>query len=379
MRPGAAALVLLLVALALPVRADVVSATREALSLLDDARVRLAGAEGKRDRLRAYGRAIQGYEVALLATRAGLRELAATSARLSEEYQQRKERVEELLTALQMLGQIPRETAVFHPHGALGAARASMILSDLIPDVRAQADELRDRQQKLDTLLALQETTLDDLRRAREELAAARATVLAALEAERRLTSDERDETLRIDTIARNASNMTDLAAGLVGTSVTGQAEILPANEPVKGELIWPVAGRLLRQFNEADAAGIARSGIIIGAAPLSTVRAPVAGKVRYQGDFLDFGQVVVLEPKPGLLFVLAGLGESYVRSGDVVDAGTPIGILGGNEPTDEVFLIGLGDADSAFYEESLYIEVRTEGIAVDPRPWFGPEGVTER
>ena len=44
-------------------------------------------------------------------------------------------------------------------------------------------------------------------------------------------------------------------------------------------------------------------------------VSAPAAATVRFQGPLLDYGQVVILEPAPDVLFVLAGLGQVLVTT----------------------------------------------------------------
>ena len=49
---------------------------------------------------------------------------------------------------------------------------------------------------------------------------------------------------------------------------------------------------------------------------------APATATVRYAGPFLDYGYVVVLEPEPATMVVLAGLAQLNVAAGTVVEAG---------------------------------------------------------
>ncbi len=358
---------------------DVTDATNDALRLLDQARVQLSAADGKRDRLRAYGQAIQGYEVAMLATRAGLRELQAATKISSENYRLQRDRTEKLLGTLHLMGRTPKELNVLHPGGALGAARANMMLHELVVQAKLESEALRLEFERIATLSALQETTLDGLFRARQDIAAARAKVHAVLDTDEKVPVAQLNESVTLDAIVTNSRNLRDLAKGLMDHSFPEDTLENLYVESDLGKLDWPVLGRVVREFGERDAAGIARPGLIIGAAPLSLVRSPFEAVVRYQGQFLDFGEVVILEPEPSYLLVLSGLGRSYVRTGERVEIGEPIGLLGGTEPTDEVFLIGLSEGDSAFFQESLYIETRKDGIATDPKAWFKVQSALER
>ncbi|MEM8591880.1 MAG: peptidoglycan DD-metalloendopeptidase family protein [Pseudomonadota bacterium] len=100
---------------------------------------------------------------------------------------------------------------------------------------------------------------------------------------------------------------------------------------------------------------------------PNALVTAPAAGTVRFQGELLDYGNVMILEPARDVLLVLGGLAEVYVATGDVVSTGLPIGIMGGSTGD------GL-EAAATSRTETLYIEVRHEQDTADPEEWFALE-----
>jgi septal ring factor EnvC (AmiA/AmiB activator) len=56
--------------------------------------------------------------------------------------------------------------------------------------------------------------------------------------------------------------------------------------------------GTILRQFNEADAAGVARPGVVLATHPNALVTTPWPASVRYAGPLLDYGNVIILEPE---------------------------------------------------------------------------------
>jgi len=141
--------------------------------------------------------------------------------------------------------------------------------------------------------------------------------------------------------------------------------------EGQKGELAMPVQGVILRRANETDAAGVTRPGIILATRPRAIVTSPTAATIRYTGPLLDLGNVVILEPRAGALFVLAGLDVVYGEAGQVIAAATPIGLMGGPTGVNQQALSPNGDGAGIERSETLYIEVRENNVPQDPSDWF--------
>ena len=129
--------------------------------------------------------------------------------------------------------------------------------------------------------------------------------------------------------------------------------------------------GSLLRGFNEADAAGLRRPGILISAPAVTLVTSPWSATIRYLGAFLDYGNVIILEPRAGYLIVLAGLGQVYGEVGQILAAGDPIGLMRGTDPSAGDFLVEASQGSGEIRQETLYIEIRQDREAVDPGAWF--------
>jgi septal ring factor EnvC (AmiA/AmiB activator) len=104
---------------------------------------------------------------------------------------------------------------------------------------------------------------------------------------------------------------------------------------------------------------------------PLALVTSPVAATLRYAGPLLDFGQVMILEPDSGVLFVFAGIGTIYAQTGDVIEAGSPLGLMGDGGHKNGPSLSTDGDDTGAMRSEALYIEVRVDNETEDPSLWF--------
>jgi septal ring factor EnvC (AmiA/AmiB activator) len=100
-------------------------------------------------------------------------------------------------------------------------------------------------------------------------------------------------------------------------------------------------------------------------------VTSPTSATIRYVGPLLDFGEVVIVEPRADLLLVLAGLGTVYGEAGEVIDAGTPLGLMGGVEAKNAADLSTDGDETGSGRTETLYMEVRHNDVPEDPENWF--------
>lgn len=180
------------------------------------------------------------------------------------------------------------------------------------------------------------------------------------------VTDDE-----RLQTLIDSSETLESFASGLAVMDVVDGVAALPDLGHAKGTWAMPVRGRMLRGYNEADAAGVARPGILIATRQLSLVTSPWPATVRYHGAFLDYGNVMILEPSNDVLLVLAGLEEVYGEIGEVIPAGAAIGLMGGAAPDLDAFVENAEDGTGPGLSETLYIEVREGGQPVDPAAWF--------
>ncbi|HYZ31644.1 MAG TPA: peptidoglycan DD-metalloendopeptidase family protein, partial [Crenalkalicoccus sp.] len=122
---------------------------------------------------------------------------------------------------------------------------------------------------------------------------------------------------------------------------------------PAAGGHARPVVGTLVRTFGAPAEAGPAQ-GLTFQAAPGARVVSPCRGRVAFAGPFRSFGELLILDCGGGEHAVLTGLGRLDAASGQRVLAGEPIGVL--------------PDTPGPAH---LYLELRRNGEAVDPRPWL--------
>ena len=327
-----------------------------------------AARAGGGDRVVPLGAAIEGYEAALAGLRSGIGAAAARERALSLGMATRRDELARLLAALQAVSRTPPPATGLHPEGPIAAARAAAMVERLTPALREEADALAAALAEVGEIRGLQGQATGELEAGLATLAAAQGELAAAMAVAAPMLEAEVGPALTM--MARDSELLTQLAAALAGAS-----DAPPAPAAAAGPMDWPVQGELMRGFQEPDAAGVRRPGVVLRAPPLSLVRAPADATVRYAGPFLEYGYVVVLEPGPETMVVLAGLAQLQARTGDVVRRGEPLGLLGGRPlGVEEYVMLPLSDT-GAGGGETLYIEVRQGRGPVDPAPLFARKG----
>mgnify|MGYP000356486056 CR=1 FL=1 len=350
---------------------DAAVQARAAAAALEAASRQLDAADGARDRVRALTETIQAFETGLGAMRAGLRQAAISESQMTQRLQSREAEVAQLLGALQSIGNAASPVALLHPDGPMGTARAGMLLAELTPALNARADALRQDLEDVKTLRALQVDAAERLKTGLAQVQLARTTLNQAMANRTDLPQRFTEDPVRTAILIASTETLDGFASGL---SEIVTDEVAPAPVSLDGQigaLPLPVQGLVLRRANEADAAGVKRPGVILATRPRAIVTTPTAATVRYQGELLDLGNVVILEPQANTLFVLAGLDVVYAKTGQVIAAGTPIGLMGGAAAEIGATLSPLREGTGTERTETLYIEVRLDNTPKDPATWF--------
>ena len=129
------------------------------------------------------------------------------------------------------------------------------------------------------------------------------------------------------------------------------------ALEPLKGNMQWPVDGRVLRRFgqNRQDGFGDLQ-GLVISATDGSEVRAVQAGKVAYAGYLLGYGLVIVIAHNDGHATIYGHNQSLKVETGQAVLARQVIAIAGNTGSLDVT---------------ALYFGVTRNGKSVNPSSWL--------
>lgn len=344
---------------------------RLAIEKLGQAALALDDARGASNRVAALTQTVKAYEDGLAVMRDGLRRAAIQERAIQADFDSRSGELSQLLGVLQSMEKSPAPLLLLHPNGPIGTARSGMLVSDITPELAERAATLKVSLDEITLLRSLQGNAVDALQDGLAAVQIARTELAQAIsdrtDLPRRYVSDPN----KMARLLNDSETLSAFASGLSQINTAGPAPQTADFAAAKGALSVPVAGRLLRQFNDPDAAGIERPGVLIAARPLSVVTTPWPATLRYRGPLLDYGNVIILEPQDGYLLVLAGLSDVYGEAGQVLDIGAPVGLMGGTTPNLGEFIENSVEGSGNTLSETLYIELRVGQSPVDPANWF--------
>lgn len=348
---------------------DVPEITR-AKTLLDKAAKALASARSGDDQLAALGKAVTAHEIALSAYRAGLRTLSQAQATAGAQLAEDRVRLESLTAALQSIGQAPNSALIAYPAGPVAAARAAALMAEIMPVINQRLDAIRLHATDVKRLHAQQDAARIEIRGALGALQDLRTTTMEAVRRKRLRDMPGRSElAAQAKAAARQAKTLTALTKALKAAGSDAKPAV--SFTEARGLIPLPGAGSMIAGFGEPDPWGRPGQGMTLELPAYAQISAPWDGTVRFSGPLIDYGQVVVLEPEAGILIVIAGLARVDRIVGETVLAGERLGDLGGAIPAGEDFLLEASKDRDEIGTEKLYIELRQNGAAIDPAPWF--------
>jgi septal ring factor EnvC (AmiA/AmiB activator) len=361
------------------------------------------------------GKQVQASEAKLSGTEAKLAELTDQVTVIRNSITDRKETIVKMLSAMQRIGRTPPPALVTRRDDALAVVRSAMLLAQVFPELKYQADNLS---QELDGLVKL-ETGIREQRDAEkseaDRLAAERGRIDKLLEEKKvKLAQSEAELTATRQAAEQQAAEETELNALIarlderiakaevaqydaeVATEKAlrareqQQALATPGNEKVieikpestkiafasparlkpampfeltKGTLPLPAQGKRLKRFGEADGVGGTLRGISLQTRGEARIIAPTDGWVVYAGPFRSYGNLLIINAGGGYHVLLAGMGRIDVSLGQFVLAGEPVAVMGA------ALQAGQGNNDNS--RPVLYVEFRKDGRPIDPGPWW--------
>jgi septal ring factor EnvC (AmiA/AmiB activator) len=361
------------------------------------------------------GKKVQASEAKLTETETKLAALTEQVNVIQSSIAERRAVIVKMLSAMQRMGRTPPPALVTRRDDALAVVRSAMLLTDVFPELKYQADNLsreleglvalesgireqRDQEKReadglagergrLDRLLAEKKTNLAqgeaDLVQTKQALndLAAEATTLNELverldaqiakveiaqyageiAAERALR--ERHEQL---VMARPANeNVVELKPESTKVAFASPSRMKPLMpfDAAKGTLRLPTQGKHLKRFGDADATGRTLKGISLQTRGEARITAPADGWVVYAGEFRSYGQLLIINMGGGYHVLLAGMSRIDVSLGQFVLAGEPVAEMGNSAAPSQ------GGEDNS--RPVLYVEFRKDGRPIDPDPWW--------
>ena len=347
--------------------AEAAQALRQAIEKLD-------GALSADDQVIALGKVIRAYEQGQAALRDSLRRAALREAQVRGEFEQRRERLARVIGVMTAMQQSPETLMLLHPAGAASTAQSGMVLSAITPALQAEADRLKSGLDEIATVRAIEQSAADTLAQGLGQVQEARRLLASAVTDRSQVPTRFGEDPAELTSLLKSAETLDAFAQGIAQMEQDIGAPMADF-EAAQGSLPLPAMGTVLREPGQPDARGVKRPGLTLGTAPAALVTAPWPATIRYRGPLLDYGNVMIVEPAGGYLLVLAGLAQVFGETGDVVAAGEPLGLMGGQEGAASEFGAAFVEAAAGGKlpnsSQQLYVELRRGKETLDPAEWF--------
>jgi len=343
---------------------------------------------------------VQDTERQIEAANARLTTLTGSEDALRQSLERRRGVIADVLAVLQRMGRSPPPAILVRPRDMTQAIRAAMLLGSVIPDLKSETVALA---QDLEELADLRKSIAGE-RKSLAERAASLASDkerLTALVAARQQSLADAEQALgserdRAADLARQAATLKELIARMeaeigpakaaaaasraadeaAAAEVKTRAATVQTKDPARlkpaipfaearGLVALPAAGTILKAFGAPDAFGGAEKGVSLATPAAATVASPIDGWVAFSGPYRTYGQLLIINAGGGYYMVLAGMDRINVGVGQFVLAGEPVASMGaGSARTAAAAAIGAA-------QPILYIELRKDGAAIDPGPWW--------
>ena len=230
--------------------------------------------------------------------------------------------------------------------------------------IRAVLDELVGIEQEVSReksgLESLQSRQLEESRRL-EQIQAQKTSVIAKLQAElvkksgelTTLQKDEQDLHQLVQSL-RMALRDIPLAAGKFKPLAVR-----------KGELLWPVAGRISMGYGDRQADGkLTARGIFINAPGGTEVHAITKGRIAFADWLRGFGLLLIIDHGGGYMSLYGHNSSLFKEPGEWVEENEVVAVVGNS---------------GGQQRTGLYFELRKNGRPFNPASWFAGNPVKQR
>lgn len=277
-----------------------------------------------------------------------------------------------LLQAMIRMQRMPKEFVVATPAKVDDLLRTASALNVSYTAADHSMKELGAQLQELSSLQKNISLTQQNLKNERLELKKSQKELeLKITERQKlrtKLTSEQEAINARIALLSKQSSSLHDLVGKLRDdeqlSSHMAPKRGRPASTPsdqsksfsdMKGALPYPTTGRIMHRFGDRKGVNDRYNGTVLLTNPGAQITAPYRGSIVFTGEFMDYGNMVIIQHNNTYHSLLSGLARIDVEPGQQVITGEPIGVMGNTTSS-----------------QQLYLEIRKNSKAIDPATWMG-------
>lgn len=287
-------------------------------------------------------------------------QLEADQKRLQEKEQQQRQLLREHIQAVYAMGRQSRLKLILNEEDPASIAR-TLVYYDRLREARSEV--ITNYQTTAAELAAI----APKLANSRAQLQDRRATLISKRD---ELNAQQRDRQRTVAALNKDIANNQAALAQLRRDQAQLQDVLEALQEAIanmsipsdfapfetrKGQLQWPVKGRKLNAFGGKRSAEMQWQGITLAASAGTEIKAVHPGRVVFADWLKGYGLLIILDHGGDYLSLYANNQSLLKNLGDWVNANEAIATLGNS---------GGRDVDS------VYFEIRRNGVAVDPSAW---------
>jgi len=271
--------------------------------------------------------------------------------------------LEARMVELYKLGSAGYVRLLFNASDLKEFGRAYRMVAAVAAIDRRRADEHKQNLTRLRAAQGVMEKRRAEMSKLQKAAGAARSAADRAAASRAQLVADidsRRDLMAELAAELQNAQVKLQQTLGALnagGPRPATEGSALPIR-PFRGDLDWPVAGRMLTPFGRRStnvAGAPAQNGVQFSAQEGSPVRAVHDGTIAYAGPFTGYGTLVIIDHGNETISLYGQLGDAQVERDAKVERGDAVGTAGR-------VLVGI---------PGIYFEMRVDGKPVDPLEWL--------
>ena len=231
-------------------------------------------------------------------------------------------------------------------------------LQQIVKEHNNNADQYKIKQKKTtETLIAInksiqnEEQTLKNLKKAEQNLLNSIAENQRLLEEKRKKQAEEELKQVKIHA-KEEGKSQTDAEKEFKEKL---EKEKLSGFEKLKGNLVWPANGKILKKYGDSRAGELKWMGLLIRSKN-QQVKAIAKGDIVLATELSGYGFIIAIDHGDGYISLYGNNRDNLKKVGDRVYAGE---------------LIAYTDNDSYQLDGALYFEIRHKGKSVNPSKWL--------
>lgn len=327
----------------------------------------------------AIARRIQRLEEDLSANEQKLDALEKRKSILEQSLKKKQKDLATLLQSMARFSRIPPELVIAQPTDMETTLRTAKILGLTSASLSAQARKIEKDMQEVDQLSQAILSRQEELSGQKDALAEEKKMLDTKLAARNRihqkLAQKAEAEKAALAKLSRESRSLRELLSELErkrradeerAKRLSVEPKPKPTPQPdkappsgkerkaLKGKMSLPAAGKIFILYGDKTKQGNLSRGITLRTRENAQVVATAAGEVVYTGDFLNYGNMVIIRHGDAYHSLLAGFSRITAKTGQKVARGEPVGEMGkGTQGTE------------------LYVEIRENNRPIDPQPWL--------